>query len=175
MAGMFWAPACCSFTSALTGGARFLGLLDSDLSIAVIAVTQRVHVQLADILPATAPALRNLRELHLQALGLDCFPGALAQALQQLSFLDLSNNRFARLPKSVTHIPTLVRLHLACNPPLQLKGRDIDILAALPELRNLEISKLGVGAKAQEGLTKSSICALIAIKRRLPHLRLPFS
>ena len=53
---------------------------------------------MADYLPTSAPTWRSLRELSLVKMSFSEFPEGLAGALVSLTFLNLAQNGFARLP-----------------------------------------------------------------------------
>ena len=125
-----------------------------------------------DLLPISWPAWPRLRELSLRDLCLHAFPVELASALNRLTFLDLANNKFARLPAAVQLLGNLQQLELPCNAPLQLAIEDAAILAALPHLHTLNLSKSCEDAEREVGWTDSSVVAFFAISKRLPLLKL---
>ncbi len=93
--------------------------------------------------------------------------------MQQLTYLQLSQNRFLRLPPAITLITTLNELNCWCNPGLQLEASDVERLAALPRLATLNVSKSTGGTKQDANLTEASVSILIALSKRLPHLKMP--
>ncbi len=138
-------------------------------------LTQLLLLQAAlldDLLPATTPALPHIQVLRLRGLGIADFPRALAVRMEQLTSLDLTLNRFQRIPAAISLITTLKELHYRCNPLLQLKASDIELLAALPHLTTLDISKSDGATEGGGKLTAASKRTLTALHKRLPHLRL---
>jgi len=129
--------------------------------------------QMADLLPTSASALPHLRNLTLQALGLEDFPERVAASLQRLTSLNLAENNFARLPPALKLIGSLNDLHFHRNPRLQLEEKDVDTVAAMPHLQILYVSKSSGGANSDAGLTERSVSVLIALTKRFPNLRLP--
>ena len=129
---------------------------------------------LADLLPTTTPALLalpHIRELHLCGLGLSDFPKSLAAKMEQLTYIDLSHNRFRRLPEAISLITTLIKIRCCGNPWLQLQSSDVDLLASIPHLRTLDISKSDGGNNIESNLTEESMCTWSVLAKRLPHLR----
>ena len=135
-------------------------------------LTHLLCFQVEDLLPISAPAWPRLRELSLRDLCLHTFPAELASALNRLTYLDLANNRFARLPVAIKALSNLQQLELPCNAPLQLAIEDAATLAALPHLLTLNISKLCEDAERGTGWTDSSVVAFLAISESLPLLKL---
>ena len=130
---------------------------------------------MAKLLPIAAPAWPNLRVLTLKGLGCTDFPEVLAGALVGLTYLNLANNNFARLPAAVKLLSTLHHFDLARNWPLQLGKDDVATLAALPHLRTLNIIKSsGYWQATSERWTDMSMGTLVAIMTRLPLLKLGF-
>jgi Leucine-rich repeat (LRR) protein len=119
-----------------------------------------------DFISPAAPAFSTLSILELQNLNLFGFRPTTAKALKHLAVLDLSHNKFSQLPMAVSRITTLEKLNMSYNYSLQLDTADSHILAALPNLRILDISK---GTK-YVGWSQKGIDAVIAIMERLPGL-----
>ena len=132
-------------------------------------------LQMADFLPFTAPFWPSLRTLTLQDMNLSKFPEELAGVLVKLSYLDLAENKFARLPIAVTLLSKLQHLEIPRNGPLQLEEEDVDTLVALPRLHTLNISKSLEIAQSSPGWDDGSVIAFIAISKRLPLLKLTLS
>ena len=136
------------------------------------SLTTLLCPQLEDLLPISAPAWPHLRELTLRELCLTDFPESLAGALVRLTYLNLADNEFSRIPVAVKLLSNLQQLELSRNAPLQLDSTDAATLSALPHLRILKISKTCENAQSSSGWNDSSVVAFFAISRRLPLLRL---
>jgi hypothetical protein len=85
--------------------------------------------------------LSNLRELALVHVDLKTFPDSLAASLTRLTALNLVANIFDHLPGTISQITTQVSLIMGGNNDLRLEDSDLDTLAALPNLRTLDIGK----------------------------------
>ena len=92
-----------------------------------------------------------------------------------LSYLNLSDNNFVRIPTAVKLLSDLQHLKLHRNDPLQLEAEDAATLAALPLLHTCNLSKSLEDPESEINWTDSSIVALIAISKRLPCLKLGLS
>ena len=95
------------------------------------------------------------------------FSSSLATALQGLTSLGLSYNKFTHLPAAVSHITTLKHLRIARNSDFQLTDRDLATLAALTQLKVLDIQMWEFYEWSRE-----SLACLSAIMSRLPSLHL---
>ena len=126
--------------------------------------------QVEDLLPISAPAWPHLRELTLCDLGLDVFPEGLARVLGSLSYLDLAENDFVRLPPALKLLSNLQYLEISKNESLSMEEEDVDSLATLPCLHTCRLSKQD--PESDFNWTDSSVVALVAISRRLPLLKL---
>jgi len=129
-------------------------------------------LQVADVLPATLPALLCLKSLTLKRLRLHSFPAALATALTQLTSLNLSENDYTSLPWALSYITTLKEINCTFNSALQLQKAVVDLLVGLSSLKQLKISKAKLG-EDDLGLSERSVCVLLAIMARLPGLKVP--
>lgn len=119
-------------------------------------------------LSSTASILPNLISLELTKLRIHCFCATMASSLICLTSLDLSTNWFTQLPTAVSQITTLKKLNMSHNHELQLTNRDLNLLAALSQLRLFDISN----CKDLEftDWSQESIHTVIAIKSRMPSL-----
>jgi hypothetical protein len=124
--------------------------------------------QVDEYLPADTPALPHPRELRLLTTNnVNVLPASVGGALKRLTLLDLANNKFARIPASVSQITTLHSLDLSYNSPLQLEGSDIATIAALPCLQALKIHMENFPFGFSCGLSPG---ILSAIKEQFPRL-----
>jgi len=100
-------------------------------------------VQLDKYLPLDTSALPHLKHLKLTYTDLSEFPATLALALPQLTSLDLSRgDRFTSFPTTVSLITTLVSLDVSHGVfRLKLVDGDFHVLAALPNLRHLNVAQ----------------------------------
>ncbi len=105
------------------------------------------------------PALKNLRELVFAQQSAQSFTAAFAAALKSLTKLSLDLKGCARLPSSISQITTLQVLDLVKFNEMVLQESDIAIIAALPELRRLD-------------LASAPTDVAVALRFKLPQLRL---
>jgi Leucine-rich repeat (LRR) protein len=123
------------------------------------------------MLPSATPALQYLEVLQLGTAGNQEFPASVARALKRLTSLNLSGNKFARLPAALSIITTLQDINMIANRELQLMDSDLDTLTALSRLRILSLGRNFL--KHSPGNLEANVAVLIAIGRRLPQLELP--
>jgi len=136
--------------------------------------SKRLSLQVDQLLPLSTPALSSLQALELADMpALGTLPISVARALPRLTSLSLTTGAFRGIPLVVSHLTGLNSLDLTGNP-IQLTGRDVGVLAALPHLRSLGLSRKGWdGAPdASSGFWQSSVGVLIKIGQRWPHLDL---
>jgi len=119
------------------------------------------------LLSPAAPSIPLLKELTMEFMEMEGFSSSLATALQSLTSLDLSFNKFTHLPAALSHITALKLLRIARNSCFQLIRADLATLAALTQLKVLDIQM----ENSLESSVKCSAC-LSAIKSRLPSLHI---
>ena len=117
---------------------------------------------------AMIPALGNLQRLILEDMELTHgLPVLVAQSLTRLSELRLS---FSCLGPEIACMTTLKVLQVKCRGALKLEMKDVETVAALPQLRTLSL-QAGAGVGEFNRL-KKSIYVLMALSRRFPSLDL---
>ncbi len=124
------------------------------------------------LLPPATPALGSLQQLGLIGLGLSDLPGEIMQCLTELTHLDISCNRFRRLPPALPSISALKTLNVAGNPKLEFQAGDARLLGALPNLRLLRLEVAGENPVAASKWSGPSAAMFISIDKQLPHLDL---
>jgi len=98
------------------------------------------------------------------------FPAAVAKSLKQLTLLDLSQSSFMGIPASISLITTLQILNLANNNDIHLVHNDVNILAALPHLRSIELQK----EEGNSGWSNNDMSVARELLKRLPRLEVWF-
>ena len=111
--------------------------------------------------------MASLQSLDLGKLHINDFPGNLASALVHLTHLSLANNRFTQLPRSLTQITSLRSINVSINQNLELKPEDLEIVRAMPHLK--EFCYMGdlAGKFSCESLT-----TMLHLKEQFPNLKI---
>jgi hypothetical protein len=117
------------------------------------------------------PSSDNLKSLTLKAMGLSKFPRKVTASLEQLTELDLSCNDFVEVPQSIAQITTLCTLSFFWNVGLQMVEKDLDLFAAMPQLKILNLSKKDRYEEEEHYWSNTSVGVMLALKSRTPHLR----
>lgn len=91
-----------------------------------------------------------------------------------MTSLTLSSNDHDRVPLAVAMLATPRMLDLCGNVRLALEPGDLTVLAALPALEGLYLTRRGVGPQELEEpqWSQANAAVLEAIKARSPHLEL---
>lgn len=129
-------------------------------------------LQVDQLIAPTTIGLPYLQELELSNMHWHQFSGVLAGALNSLSLLDLSGQDLTHLPPAISQITTLHTLNLSFTSSLLLQHSDVNVLAALPSLKSLEVS-LTRDVPENADMWQSMMRVLSAIRARLPLLKLP--
>lgn len=116
------------------------------------------------------PAISQLQELELSAGTLSDFPATLTSRLTQLTHLGLRENEIKMFPRALAQLTSLVVLDLSYNKTLQLEDETAAVVAAMPNLKCLDLSKGNKQDSAK--LTHLSVHVLFTIRARFPSLRL---
>jgi Leucine-rich repeat (LRR) protein len=98
-------------------------------------------------------------------MAIEKFPDAVGGVLKRLECLELRDNALSRLPSALSQITTLHNLDLSLNDDMQLERSNVDTLAALPNLRVLDLAK----SQGETGIwSQASVAVLFGIMKRLP-------
>lgn len=83
-------------------------------------------------------ACPSLTELRLKKLGLKTLSEDCLRHVPALTRLDLTDNGFYSIPPGLQHLAELEQLLVRHNP-IQFRGQDITVIAAMPKLKRIEI------------------------------------
>jgi len=110
----------------------------------------------------------SLLSLELRYMELTTLPLMLTTTFMGLEELRLSWNNFTRLPAGLTKLTALSKLDLSHNRTLQLDGDDIQIVALLPSLQTLDLTK----EQVHYCWSNDSKTVMCDIRARFPRLTL---
>ena len=89
-------------------------------------------------LPVLSVDMEHVAELRLHGMGLATLPEAFARQFPRLRWLSLRNNRLARLPEALLHLPGLTKLDLGQNA-IVLDDEANRVFASLRQLKILKL------------------------------------